>query len=86
MRRFFMSKIKDEEKRWEEFEREFKKVVAKDKARTKPERQAWLDTLPEHVPPPTGERVKVIFFGERSGPRGKRKQGRTTDDKKRERS
>jgi hypothetical protein len=69
-----MSKIKDEEKRWEEFERELKKAIAKDKARTKQERQAWLDTLPEYIPPPTEDRVKVIFFEGRSRPKGKRKR------------
>jgi hypothetical protein len=69
-----MSTIRDEEKRWEEFERELKKAVAKDKARTKQERQAWLDTLPEYVPPPTGDRVKVIFFEGKKRPGGKKKR------------
>jgi hypothetical protein len=72
--RFIVSKSKNEEKRWEEFKQEFKKAIEKDKARTKQERRAWLDTLPEHVPPPTGDRVKVIFFEGNRRPRGKGKR------------
>ncbi len=62
-----MSRAKDEQKRWKEFERELEKAIAKDEAMTKQERQAWLDTLPEYVPAGTGNTVKVIFFGRKPG-------------------
>ena len=63
-----MPKAEAEEKRWSDFERELAEAVAKDMAVTKRERQAWLDTLPEHVWPGPGRRVRVIFFkGKRQG-------------------
>lgn len=39
------------EKQWAEFERELEKAMAEDKRMTEQEYQAWLDTLPEHIPP-----------------------------------
>jgi len=65
MRRFFMSIVRGEEKCWKVFESELKKAIAKDKTMTKQERQAWLDSLPEFVPPSERNMVKVIFIGAR---------------------
>jgi hypothetical protein len=77
LRRFFMPKAKAEEKRWKDFERELTEAVKKDKTRTKQERQAWLDKLPEFVAP-EGNMVKVVFFGanKRSGGKLRESGGR----------
>jgi hypothetical protein len=37
--------------------------MAEAKRMTEQDYQSWLDTLPEHVPPPTGKMARVIFFG-----------------------
>jgi hypothetical protein len=58
-----MSKTKSEERRWKEFERQLEEAIKKDEAMSEEQRRAWLDTLPEHVPPPTGKMVTVIFMG-----------------------
>ena len=69
-----MSKARDKEELWQEFERELAEAIAKDKAMTKKERRVWIDTLPEHVPPAVGGRVKVIFFeGKRQGKTNKKR-------------
>ena len=67
-----MSKAKDEKRRWKEFERELLAAIEKDKTLTEEKRQAWLDTLPEHVPPPEGNMVEVIFFEGKRRTKGKR--------------
>jgi len=59
-----MSKARDKEKFWQEFERELAEAIAKDKAKTKEERRVLLDTLPEFAPPAAGGRTKVVFFEE----------------------
>jgi len=69
-----MSKASAKEEFWQDFERELEEAVEKDKAKTKEERRVWIDTLPEHVPPAVGGRVKVIFFeGKRQGKTNKKR-------------
>ena len=57
-----MSKARGKEKFWRDFERELAEAIEQDKAKTKQERRAWLDTLPEFVAP-EGNMVRVIFLG-----------------------
>jgi hypothetical protein len=78
-----MSRAKVGEKRWEEFERQLEKAIKKDEAMAEEEHLAWLDTLPEYIPPPTGNRVKVIFMGASKSLKDKQRDEKKPKIKKR---
>ena len=72
-----MSKARDKEEFWQEFERELAEAIEQDKTMTKKERRVWLNTLPEHRPL-AENMVRVIFMGmgKNSGHRPRKSGGR----------